>query len=113
MKIYFDSDKAWQQLSAKGYVATLRKLPEAGSQFDIQNVEVWRHGKFTGISALKIYLFTFGAGELDEYFGKDVVSASGFANSSEWLAEAERLSGKQKDWTLFFVVVPKPGEVAN
>lgn len=100
-KMYFNSGKAFEQLTTYGYVFTLRKTSKPlGSNLTLTKVQIWRNGEDTGLRGNKIYVAT---DNLYEFGDSDVVEASGFKSMEEWIAEAERLSSKHAEWNLFYV----------
>ena len=106
MKMRFDSDKAWKFLRENGFVVTLREHRDGRgvilSAPSVIPVEIWRGGEYTGKNANKVFIGTCSLFESPDWLD-DEARYSGFNDSGEWLAEAERLSGRHESWDAFYV----------
>ena len=99
MWMYFNSDKAWKQLSEKGFVYTLRGPSKRTNPKVI--VDIRRHSRETRFKALRTFVREVIPNVTP--FENEWIENSGFSLEREWLKEAERLSGIQPYWRLFLV----------
>ena len=106
-RIYFNSDRAYHQLTKAGVVVTLRK---AGTKYARGSlIQVWRHGKDTGI---RVRVGNVGYIDTDRMLARhsiaileSYVHLSGFNSVSDWALRAQELSGKRHQWGLWEVTV--------
>lgn len=106
MRMYFNSNKAWNQLTSFGKVTTLRKAKAGKRRMPscANTTEIFRHGKDTGLQANRLFIRYIEFGRDDDALKKHL-SLSGFSTVKEWKDEAIRLSGRPKIWRLYIVTL--------
>jgi len=96
MRMFFNSDKAYNFLSRHLLIYTLRECRYRHKK-NRYEVEIWRNGWFTGLRGTKVLVECLrdvkDIGTLRNILER-YVEYSGFTSVEEWLNEVERLSGK-------------------
>ena len=101
-RLYFDSDKAHDYLMIHQRIFTLRG--QKPKTLPIEKVRLWGQGKALLPTAMKVLVGDyFDADLLPEGILAQYVEFSGFANVESWYGEALRLSGRQDEWSIFYV----------
>lgn len=100
MRMYFNHDVAWKQLQEKGVVTTLRG--PGPTPYEVL-VEIWRHGKDTGLRGIRRFLREVVDDPAYDLIMQEFLSDSGFPTLEAWWEAAEEMSGEQESWRIFEV----------
>lgn len=104
MWMHFNHDIAWKQLKENGQVSTLRG---PGPTPNDMLVFIKRHGKETGLRAIRKFIIEVVFDGEDDCILEMALPSSGFESVDDWKAAALEMSGEQEYWRLFVVEVIK------
>lgn len=111
IRMYFNHPKAWERLSTRGHVTTLRAGKITKKDLRPVTVQIYRWGRFTGVKAKRILLNRIYFKEDYDAILQQWLFASGFDTVAEWKEAAIKMSGNKEVWKLYMIEVEEENPI--